>query len=129
MHYIKSTPNADGNYGNPHNPGNPGDFALPDELLSAYIGTMGFATLKVDDGAVTAVEVNRAAYDAYQAEHPAGPELSIQERIAELKSRLTATDYQAIKYAEGWISDEEYAPIKVQRQAWRDEINKLEAEV
>lgn len=47
-------------------------------------------------------------------------------RIAELKSLLTSTDYQAIKYAEGWISAEDYSPIKAQRQAWRDEINKLE---
>ena len=36
------------------------------------------------------------------------------------------TDYQAIKYAEGQLTEEEYAPIKAQRQAWRDEINLLE---
>ena len=48
------------------------------------------------------------------------------ERISELKSLLSATDYKAIKYAEGLISEEEYAPIKSQRQAYRDEINKLE---
>lgn len=47
-------------------------------------------------------------------------------RIAELKANLTATDYQAIKYAEGWLTDEEYEPIRAQRQAWRDEINELE---
>ena len=46
--------------------------------------------------------------------------------IADLQTKLSETDYQAIKYAEGWISEEEYAPIKVQRQAWRDEINALE---
>lgn len=48
------------------------------------------------------------------------------DRIAELKSKLSKTDYQAIKYAEGQITEEEYAPIKAQRQAWRDEINLLE---
>ena len=47
-------------------------------------------------------------------------------RIKVLKEQLTETDYQAIKYAEGWLSKEEYAPIKTQRQAWRDEINQLE---
>lgn len=47
-------------------------------------------------------------------------------RIFELKIKLIQTDYQAIKYAEGQISEEEYAPIKEQRQKWRDEINKLE---
>lgn len=49
------------------------------------------------------------------------------DRIQELKSLLSKTDYQAIKYAEGLISEQEYAPIKSQRQAYRDEINKLEA--
>ena len=49
--------------------------------------------------------------------------------IADLQNRLAETDYQAIKFAEGWITEEEYAPIKAQRQAWRDEINKLEKEM
>ncbi len=52
-----------------------------------------------------------------------------QTRIAELKRKLDETDYQAIKYAEGFISETDYAPIKAQRQAWRDEINKLELEI
>lgn len=47
-------------------------------------------------------------------------------RIDELKNLLASTDYQAIKYAEGQITEEEYAEIKAQRQAWRDEINELE---
>ena len=51
------------------------------------------------------------------------------ERIAELKRKLSKTDYQAIKYAEGFISEADYAPIKAQRQAWRDEINALETEL
>ena len=49
-------------------------------------------------------------------------------KIFELKMQLYKTDYQAIKYAEGLISEEEYAPIKAQRQAWRDKINELESE-
>jgi hypothetical protein len=46
--------------------------------------------------------------------------------IKNLKMQLEATDYQAIKYAEGWLTEEEYAPIKEQRQAWRTSINELE---
>ena len=49
-------------------------------------------------------------------------------QISELKLRLQETDYQAIKHSEGLISEEDYAPIKAQRQAWRDEINRLEGE-
>ena len=60
------------------------------------------------------------------------PEKKVSEKelaereIASLKAKLTATDYQAIKYAEGVMSAEEYAPVKEQRQAWRARINELE---
>lgn len=50
-------------------------------------------------------------------------------RIAELKQKLSETDYMAIKWAEGFLSDSEYAPMKVLRQAYRDEINQLELEI
>ena len=49
-----------------------------------------------------------------------------EDRIVELKTMLFDTDYKAIKYAEGLISEEEYEIIKRQRQAWRNEINMLE---
>lgn len=51
---------------------------------------------------------------------------SASQRIEMLKSKLAATDYKAIKYAEGWLTEEEYSPIKAERQAIRDEINALE---
>lgn len=49
--------------------------------------------------------------------------------IEELKQMLLNTDYQAIKYAEGELTEEEYAPIKAQRKEWREEINRLEEEL
>lgn len=52
-----------------------------------------------------------------------------QARIAELKSLLSESDYKAIKYAEGFFAEEEYADIKQQRQEWRNEINELEQDV
>lgn len=52
-----------------------------------------------------------------------------EQQIINLKRQLNKTDYQAIKYAEGQLSEEEYSEMKVQRQAWRDEINKLEEEI
>ena len=54
---------------------------------------------------------------------------ALNHQIIEVKRNLTKTDYQAIKYAEGFITETDYAPIKAQRQAWRDEINALEADV
>ena len=50
----------------------------------------------------------------------------IESEIIILKQELASTDYKAIKFSEGWISEEEYKPIKTQRQALRDRINELE---
>lgn len=55
--------------------------------------------------------------------------IDIIASIEQLKSQLTATDYKAIKYAEGLISEADYAPIKAERQALRDRINELEKEL
>lgn len=57
-------------------------------------------------------------------------ELTVQankKRIAELKALLQATDYQAIKYAEGEMPGEEYVPVRDLRKGWRKEINDIEA--
>lgn len=52
-----------------------------------------------------------------------------QMEIEQCKSLLSLSDYKAIKYAEGLISEDDYAPIKAERQALRDRINELEAEL
>lgn len=62
------------------------------------------------------------------AEEIAQLQPTVEQQIAGLKQNLADTDYKAIKYAEGFISDEDYAEMKAQRQAWRDEINRLESE-
>lgn len=48
-----------------------------------------------------------------------------EKRIAELKQKLFDTDYRAIKFAEGELTEEEYAPYREERRAWREEINSL----
>lgn len=50
-------------------------------------------------------------------------------QIIALKQKLQQTDYKAIKYSEGWLTDEEYAETKAERQRIRDEINRLEEEI
>ncbi len=71
----------------------------------------------------------REAYDDYEDIQVYVPytakELAAKE-ISELKMKLTTTDYKAIKYAEGEMSESEYAPIKAERAAWRARINQLE---
>jgi len=53
----------------------------------------------------------------------------ILNQIRILKSNLNRTDYHAIKFAEGYLTAEEFSEMKEQRQLWRDEINALEAEL
>ena len=50
-------------------------------------------------------------------------------RILALKDELQKTDYKAIKYSEGWLTAEEYAKTKAERQRIREEINRLEQEI
>ena len=47
-------------------------------------------------------------------------------KIAEYKGNLAATDYIAIKIAEGAATPEEYAEELAHRRYWRSEINRLE---
>ena len=72
--------------------------------------------------------------DTYKGEHFAvclpyeNPEDVIRkEEIDNLKDELARTDYKLYKYMDGSLSEEDYAPVKAQRQAWRDRINELEA--
>ncbi|MBQ8406580.1 MAG: hypothetical protein IJY38_01560 [Clostridia bacterium] len=52
-----------------------------------------------------------------------------KNKIVLLKLKLAKTDYQAIKYAEGVLSEEEYADTKALRNQWRLEINTLEEKI
>ena len=52
--------------------------------------------------------------------------LFIRNKIYQITAELTSTDYQAIKYSEGWFTEEEYAPIKQHREELREKIRQLE---
>lgn len=47
-------------------------------------------------------------------------------RIADLKQKLSATDYVVIKIAEGEATADDYVEVLANRKAWRQEINELE---
>ena len=49
--------------------------------------------------------------------------------IVALLRELDASDYKVLKRIEGHYSDEEWVLIKNERQAMREEINRLEAEL
>lgn len=52
--------------------------------------------------------------------------IAAAQEIAELKSKLAATDYIAAKIAEGAATREEYAEELAERASWRSRINELE---
>ena len=64
-----------------------------------------------------------------EAETKADSIASINQQIRELQDKLSATDYQALKYSEGWITEKDYTEIKANRQSWRDTINQLQAQL
>lgn len=49
--------------------------------------------------------------------------------ITAYKQLLTNSDYKAIKYSEGFISEADYATTKAFREELREKINKLEEEL
>lgn len=52
-----------------------------------------------------------------------------KEEIIQLKRDLADTDYKAIKFAEGELTEEEFAPVREQREQWRVRIRELEKEI
>ena len=89
-----------------------------DEEVKALFSSVGKdQALRDVDGTPTIVDLYTDKEKAIKSK---------EARIAELKGLLAKTDYQAIKFAEGIWTAEEYAELRVQRQAWRDEINACE---
>lgn len=55
--------------------------------------------------------------------------MNYSAEIVALKSLLSDTDYKALKHADGAISDEEYEPVRKQREEWRKLINEYEEKI
>ena len=110
--------------------GKPGTIELTDEEFAQIGVTKRFENGVLIDIPQAELETMRLAQLEYEQQLQRQAEINeIQRKIDETKAKLSQTDYQAIKYFEGFISEADYAPIKAQRQAWRDEINALEAEL
>ena len=91
-----------------------------EQVDAIFAGRGANQVIKDVDGVPTAVDLYTESELAIAAN---------KKRINELKALLQATDYQAIKYAEGFISEEDYLPIKQTRQEYRNQINELEAQI
>lgn len=70
---------------------------------------------------------------AFQRYIPYSEEYLLRKEYVEavdiLKKKLTDTDFQAIKYAEGLYTEDQYKPIREQRQEWRNEINRYNIKI
>ena len=110
--------------------GKPDTIELTDEEFAQIGVTKRFENGVLIDIPQAELETMRLAQLEYEQQLQRQAEIDeVQRKISEIKAKLSQTDYQAIKYAEGFISETDYAPIKAQRQAWRDEINALETEL
>ena len=110
--------------------GKPDTIELTDEEFAQIGITKRFENGVLIDIPQAELETMRLARLEYEQQLQRQAEIDeVQRKINETKAKLSQTDYQAIKYFEGFISEVDYAPIKTQRQAWRDEINALEAEL
>ena len=110
--------------------GKPDTIELTDEEFVQIGVTKRFENGVLIDIPQAELETMRLAQLEYEQQLQRQAEIDeIQRKISEAKAKLSQTDYQAIKYAEGFISETDYAPMKALRQAYRDEINRLEAEL
>ena len=51
---------------------------------------------------------------------------NVYAEIEQCKAQLASTDYQCLKYAEGELTEDEYAPVRELRKQLRKQINALE---
>ena len=110
--------------------GKPNTIELTDEEFAQIGVTKRFENGVLIDIPQSELETMRLARLEYEQQLQRQAEIDeVQRKISEIKAKLSQTDYQAIKYAEGFISETDYAPMKALRQAYRDEINRLEAEL
>ena len=110
--------------------GKPDTIELTDEEFAQIGITKRFENGVLIDIPQAELETMRLARLEYEQQLQREAEIDeVQRKISEIKAKLSETDYQAIKYVEGFISEADYAQIKAQRQAWRDEINALETEL
>lgn len=91
---------------------------------------LGWLQNAISKDAVQISDVNGWTYRKEVCPMRTPEDIQREEYAAEilaLKKQLADTDYKAIKYAEGVMTDEDYQATGIQRQAWRRRINELEA--
>ena len=91
----------------------------------------GFLNLKSPITGENYIQITKEEFN--ELTKPKIPELTAEQKtlleISKLKRELAETDYKCLKYVDGALTEEEYAPIKAQRAEFRRQINELEAKL
>lgn len=53
----------------------------------------------------------------------------LEQELWQLKNELQQSDYKALKFAEGWLTEEEYFETKTERQVLRQKINEIQEKI
>lgn len=90
----------------------------------AFYNAQGRLIYKTETEAIcngeNVVELTKEKYDALNVE--------AEQKIFDLKKKLSETDYIACKIAEGAATTSEYAKVLAERAEWRERINQLQGE-
>lgn len=70
MYYIRQTPSHSDGYPAPQSSPAPGLLALPEKFLPMFLENNGFVTLTIEDSAVTGMEPNLEAWEAWKTSLP-----------------------------------------------------------
>lgn len=87
---------------------------------------------ELPNGAMQWVDVTgyRVATDADISKQQNNIAISkLQRQILQIKRKFDDCKYLQEKYVDGALTEEEYAPIRAERESWRVEIRRLEAEI
>ena len=99
--------------------------------LKSGKGTLNLKSPVSDDIANNYTEITEKEYNALVS--PPEPVQTEEQKtlsaISKLKRELAETDYKCLKYVDGALTEEEYAPIKAQRAELRRQINELETKL
>lgn len=90
-----------------------------------YINLAGFRPVTEEEISAHAQQKEQALIDKQLKDR----KQELLTQIASIRQLLEQSDYKQSKWLDGALSEEEYAPIRTQRQEWRDEINRLEQEL
>lgn len=117
MYYIQKEPNESGYYGNPMGEPFSDCIEMSNEFLTEYIDANGFVNITIENGAVTSIEKNAKAWNAWKESLPE-PEPSNVPDPAQIQ---LATNFMLMSCTT--YTDEQALQIKYVFAVWPEGVN------